>query len=455
MVTNSAEERAHQPSRKANRGTEVLIAQIKKAYSDKAFDSALEMSGQVLGIDPDNFVALRCEARIFSQRGETERAEKIWRRIVDTADDKAEAAIALARIAHGRGEWDSMAQFADLAASGKNEHPDALRLAVQARIRAKQTADLPILLARLYRVDPERGMAFMRGMGASDMVQAQAATLALLKDVSNSDGALQAFVSDCRDAWAAGAIRAKARQEDETTASYLRAIWEYEPDCRSQVIEKLQKLSHDRVRYLRMAIKKGNSAEILQHAESLAQFNPTSFEALFAIARLTSADDANRAATCFHTCATLKPDDGYLKYLEGKALTRSGRIADAIEAFKEAADRIGDLSDPVLEAATSEIAALAPIAIKIAITQARSGQLVAARLHYAAARAADTRSAPGHVGVTARDQAAFHSGVLLSTTRQTMRSLLRASSSELTRVRRRLNRLRSRIVPRNADARPT
>ena len=78
MVTNSAEDMARRPSMKAGRVTEALIAQIKKAYADKSFDVALQLSEQVLAIDPDNFVALRCQARIFSQHGESDRAETNW-----------------------------------------------------------------------------------------------------------------------------------------------------------------------------------------------------------------------------------------------------------------------------------------------------------------------------------------------------------------------------------------
>ncbi len=455
MVTNSAEDTARRPSVKVGLAIEALIAQIKKAYSDKSFDTALRVSEQVLGIDPDNFVALRCEARIYSQRGETDRAEPNWRRIVDTAEDKSEAAIALARIAHGRGEWDSMAQFADLAVSGPSEHPDALRLAVQARIRGKNVAHLPQLLSRLYRRDPERGMAFLRGMGTPDLVQTQAATLALLKDTLGSDRALRPFVRACRDAWKTGAVRATSKQEDETTASFLRAIWEYDPDGRAQVIERLHDLSRSRTRYLRMAIKKGDRAEILQHAESLVQFNPTCFEALFAIARLTTGNEPEKAAACFHACATLKPDDGHLKYLEGMALAGCGRLAEAIEAYNEAADRIGDRSDPEFEATIAEVTKLGPMVIRLAINQAHAGQLASAKILYAAAKTAGLSPAPDRAKLTARDKFAFHSGVLLSTAKETMRSLLKASSSGFARVRRRLNRLRSRIVPRSSAAAPS
>ena len=455
MVTNSAEDMARRPSMKAGRVTEALIAQIKKAYADKSFDVALQLSEQVLAIDPDNFVALRCQARIFSQHGESDRAETNWRRIIDTAGDKTEAAIALARIAYGRGEWESMAHFADLAVAVPNEQPDALRLAVQARIRAKQGAQLPQLLSRLYRRDPERGMTFLRGMGTPDLVQAQAATLALLKDISGADRALQVFVRACRDAWKAGAVRATSKQEDETTASFLRAIWEYDPDGQAQVIERLLELSRSRTRYLRMAIKKGDRTEILQHAESLVQFNPTCFEAWFAIGRITASDEPERAAACFHACATLKPDDGHLKYLEGKALARSGRLAEAIEAFNEAEGRISDPSDPVFEATVAEVARLGPKAIRLAINQARGGQLTSARSLYAAAKSAGLSLAPDRQSLTAGDRAAFHSWVLISTAKKNMRSLLEASTSRFARVRRRLNRLRSRIVPRSSAAAPS
>ena len=153
-----------------------------------------------------------------------------------------------------------------------------------------------------------------------------------------------------------------------------------------------------------MAIKKGDEEVALQQAEAVAKFNPAAFEAWFAIARLSAANDPRRSAECFRICAEMKPADVYYRFQEGLALRKADRPAEAILAFKTVAEGAHDGSDPIAIAAHAEIAALKPAVFNRAIEAARVRQLEDARTCY---RVATGFLTPGGGGFPAAAHAAF------------------------------------------------
>ncbi len=382
---------------------ERLSALAQSAYAEKKLDVVLDLSSRLLEADPENVVALKLRARVHGLRGENNLAEPIWRRLSATGPDKIEPALSLARIAYLRRDWDGMAEFADHAVRESGERADALRLAITARIKAKRADGLPELLLRLHTLEPERFKAVLKTLGGPDLAQAQACVLARLGARAKADPALTTLTRECRKSWEVGARRAASRKDDEVRASYLRAIWSFDPVSRC-AIDGLNALSRERLKFLRMAIKQGDDDVALQQAEAVAKFNPTSFEAWFAIARLSATNDSIRSAEGFRICAEMKPADIYYRYREGLALKAAGRPAQAVLVLRTVADGAEDASDPIAIAADAEIRELKPAVFNCAIEAARAGRLEDARTGYIAATGS---MSPGGGGFAPSAHAAF------------------------------------------------
>jgi Tfp pilus assembly protein PilF len=425
-----------------------LTALAKAAYAEKDMDAVLDLSSRLLEADPENFVARRFIARIHSQRGDAGRAEPIWRELCATARDKLEPALNMARIAYARGDWSVMAEFADLAVRESGGRADALRLAITARTRAKRPERLSEMLVALHDAEPERFMTVLKTLGGPELAQAQAATLARLGAGERAGAALDALARECRKAGEVGALRAESRKDDEVRASYLRAIWTFDPGAR-HAIDGLNALSRQRLKFLRMAIHKGEDAEALHHAEAVTQFNPASFEAWFAIARLSETHDPERSAECFRICAELKPADGDYRFRQGLVLVKSDRLAEAMLAFRAVREEAGEASDPLAIAAEAEIAALKRTVFRRAVDAARAGRLDDARTGYLAATGS-ARLGGGRYPAAAR--VVFWAWVCVARIEMVLRDAGRGAGAILKRARSRYVRVRRRLFERSADA---
>jgi tetratricopeptide (TPR) repeat protein len=425
---------------------ERLSALAQSAYANKKMDVVLDLTSRILEVDPKNVGALKLKARVHAQRGESDMAEPIWRRLCDTGPDKTEPALGLARIAHARGDWDEMASFADLAVRENAKRTDALRLAITARVRAKRPDELPALLLRLHALEPGRSMALLKTLSSPELAQAQALVLARLGSNAPVDPALESLTRDCRKAWEVGARRAASMRDDEVQACYLRAVWSFDPGARA-ALDTLNALSRERLKFLRMAIKQGDDDAALQQAEVAARFNPTSFEAWFAIARLSALADPQRSAESFRMCADLKPSDVYYRYRYGLALMQSGRFEDAIEALRAVLDGVEDVTDPIATAALAEIPGLSRTIFERAMLAVRAGRVGEARTLYLAATGPVTGA-----GLPTGARAMFWAGLSAAQIRVAFGSIGEGAGKIWKRTKTRSARLRRSILGQSGAA---
>jgi tetratricopeptide (TPR) repeat protein len=429
-----------------------LSALAHSAYAEKKIDVVLELSSRLLEADPENAVGLKLTARILTQRGDIDLAEPIWRRLFATGPDKIEPALSLARIGYARSDWDAMAEFADLAVRESGERADALRLAITARIKANRADELPEMLIRFHDAAPDQFIALLKTLSSPELAQAQASVLVRLGARAVRDPTFDSLARDCRKFWEVAAKRARSRKDDEVRASYLRAIWRFDPSS-GEVVDELNSLSRERLKFLRMAIKRGDGAVALQQAEAVAKFNPASFEAWFAIARLSATNDPQRSADCFRTCAEIKPADVYYRFQEGLALIKAERPTEAILAFRTAVKDADDPSDPIAIAAGAEIAGLRPAVFNHAVEAARVGRLEEAQTAYSAARGFLNQSGGGFPTAA---HALFWAFMLAAHIRTTLRSLSLGAVTAWKQTRSGSARLRRRFFTRAAisTARP-
>ena len=255
---------------------------------------------------------------------------------------------------------------------------------------------------------------------------------------------LDSLTRECRKAWEVGAHRAASRKNDEVQACYLRALWSFDPGSR-EAVDRLNALSRERLKFLRMAIKKGDDDAALQQAEVAAKFNPTSFEAWFAIARLSAIADPQRSAESFRMCADLKPSDAYYRYRYGLALMQSGRLEDAIEALRGVLEGVEDMTDPIANAALAEIAGLSRMIFERAMLAVRAGRVDEARTLYLAATGPVTGA-----GLPTGACAMFWAGLLAAQIRVALRSIGEGAKKIWKRTKTRSARLRRGFLAQRA-----
>jgi tetratricopeptide (TPR) repeat protein len=304
------------------------------------------------------------------------------------------------------------------------------------------------MLIRFRDAAPDQFMALFKTLGTPELAQAQASVLVRLGARAPGDPALDTVVRECRTSWEVGARRAQSRKDDDARAAYLRAMWSLDPSSR-EAIDGLSGLSRQRLKFLRMAIKKGDEEVALQQAEAVAKFNPAAFEAWFAIARLSAANDPRRSAECFRICAEMKPADVYYRFQEGLALRKADRPAEAILAFKTVAEGAHDGSDPIAIAARAEIAALKPAVFNRAIEAARVRQLEDARTCY---RVATGFLTPGGGGFPAAAHAAFWAYMSAAQIGIALRSIGRGALTTWKQTKTGFARIKRRLLTQTAPS---
>jgi tetratricopeptide (TPR) repeat protein len=364
---------------------DILLGVAKQEFAEKRFADTLHTSDLILQLDPDNFLALRYAARIHTQNGDVDRAEPFWRRLCATARDKVEPALNVARFAQGRADWETQAEFADLALREDPERLDALRMAIQARVRSKRFDDLSELLPRLYLKEPERALEYLRMLGHSELAPVVAATFKrIAESATESDDALAAMREKCRSAWLVGARRATARREDTISGRYLRAVLAIDPDSR-EAIEGLEILSRESLINLRKATRKRDQAAAIYHAQIATEINPALVEAWFGLARLVENDDPDHAAEYLRTCAKLAPGDPYYRVRLGRLLRKADRLDGALTAFDQARTLLTEGSDPLSMEVIAAITALRPLVFERARQLSNEGRIREAWAHFEAA----------------------------------------------------------------------
>lgn len=379
--------------RSRDKRIEALLATARSAYADKRTLEVLSASEQVLELDPDNYAALRYAARSHTHAGDVDRAEVYWRRLCVIAADKIEPALNVARIAHGRSQWDVQAEFADIILREDPERADALRLAIQGRVYTKRFDELADLLPRLYPKDPERTLTFLRNLGGVDQLPVLAAAFRKIADDASGDTALTAFRQECLEAWRVGARRAAAKQDIHPWSRFLRAIHAIEPRD-AEAIEGLAVVSRDGLINMRKAIAKGDRDAAIYHARAATQINPALLEAWYMLGYLTREEAPGEAADSFDVCTRLAPDDPHYQLCFARAAEAADRLPAALRAYTRALTISPDELDPTHAEAAPAIAVLRPRVLERAAELADGGELGLAWEWYDAATAASEQPVP-------------------------------------------------------------
>jgi tetratricopeptide (TPR) repeat protein len=309
-----------------------LLFLMRGQYLAGDADGALLTARRVIDAEPANQEALKLAGRLYNQRQDWDHADRFWRQLCEVAPQEPEAALQVARIGGRRGEWETQAFFADILLRVSPEHPEGLRLAIDGRIRSQRLEGLELLVAPLYRVEPERARAFLRSLGRPEQAETLAAVLARLKIDRPDDEALWRLAEDQADTWLDLALRHEVVRKDDLAAMLFRAAREANPAA-DAAVAGIQRLSQQGVAGMREALRARDEPGALRHAQRVVEIDPQMAEAWLAMGRLTLASDPACAASHLSHAGKLAPDDTWVQLNLGRAMEKAERYIEAIGAY--------------------------------------------------------------------------------------------------------------------------
>ncbi|MGI8839817.1 MAG: tetratricopeptide repeat protein [Caulobacteraceae bacterium] len=321
-----------------------LLFLMRGQFSAGDADGALMTARRVIEADPGNQEALKLAGRICNQRQDWDRADRFWRQLCEVNPGDPEAALQVARIGGRRGQWETQAFYADIQLRGSPDHAEALRLAIDGRLRAGRLDGLDDLMASLHRLEPERARRFMAGMNRPEQAGALAATLTRLRALDPLDETLASFAEGRAKGWLRKALAHEVAQEEDLAAMLFGAARVADPSL-FDAGAGLWRLSAPAVTAMREALKADDEPTALEAARRVVEIDPTMVEALFCLGRLTLAGDPATAAGHLSRAAALAPKNTWIQLNLGRALERADRLVEAARTYAQVAALIADPAD--------------------------------------------------------------------------------------------------------------
>jgi len=129
--------------------------EIINAYKSGDMDACLALSEAMLKTDPAIIISLQHAARLYSNRGERDKAKPLWNQLTEVAPKMPEPHLQSARIARIAADWEACSVHAENFLKSNPEHPEALRIQVECYIELKMAMKLAVAFRKLSRINPE------------------------------------------------------------------------------------------------------------------------------------------------------------------------------------------------------------------------------------------------------------------------------------------------------------
>ena len=326
--------------------TELFLMRGRYAAGDLA--AALRSAAAVLARDGSNAEALRLRARVQVREKDWAGAEAAWNAVEDCFPDDPEAITQRMRIAGQRGDWEAQVGHADRILRREPADAEALRMAIDGRVRARRLDGLEQLLPALWTVEQVAGRRRLVALRGNDQPEIKAMTLRnLLAAVSPErdlpdpgETTIADLASDQAAAWLAAAMRLEAAHDDDRAAELLRAVRILRPED-PDALEGLDQLVDGPLRSMRGRIRGREETSIARAAERVVRLDPEIVEAWLALGRATLKSDPAAAARSLRKAVELSPDDPFARLYLGRALGLAERYAEAIPVYNAAIDLCG------------------------------------------------------------------------------------------------------------------
>ena len=333
LLAKAASSSVHQVHRNT------LLFLMRGAFARGQSAAAVEHARAVLARDGDPAEALRVIGRVHLREKNWDAAEAAFAELAALAPDEPDVATQRMRIAAQRGDFEAQIRHADHLLSLTPDEPEALRMAVDARVRGRNFDGIDRLFPALARIDPPGAQRRLTSLRGPDQAVIKARTVRALMAMEFHGGGgseeLSAadLAADQAALWLNAAIRLEASHDDTRAAELLRAVRILRPDDRD-ANEYLEQLVDGPLRVLRGAIRSRDEAAIVRAAERVLRIDAELVEAWSALGRGAMKSDPPRAVAAFEQAIALAPNDPFSRLNLGRALMAAERFDEAITAFE-------------------------------------------------------------------------------------------------------------------------
>ncbi len=342
LLSRAAADETHRPHRNSR------LFLMRGSFGQGDMAAALVHARAALEQGGDAIEPTRVIARAHLREKAWEAAEAAFARLESLAPDDQETIAQRMRIAAQRGDFEAQIQQADRLLERTPDDPEALRMAVDGRVRARRFDGVERLLPALAKVDPasvQRRLMALRGVEHAVTKARAVRNLIAAGFVGGGGGVgdvtMAELAADQAALWLSAAMRLEAAHDDRKAAELLRAVRIVKPDDRD-ANDYLEQLADGPVRVMRGAIRARDEEGIVKAAERVLGIDPEIIEAWSALGRAALKSDPPRAIAAFAAAAELAPEDPFIRLNLARAFANAERPADAMVAFADAVTRCGE-----------------------------------------------------------------------------------------------------------------
>lgn len=311
------------------------VAEINRHTSEEEIDSTVEAALDILAQSPDDTLAIRYLARLYSNRKEVDQAEPYWAKLAVLTPNSPEPFLQLARIQRQREDWVGCQLQAERCLSLKPHHAEALTIHLQSSLRLKAAEKIRPIFARLCKVDPDICTDIARRAANLSMTAEIAESLQELAQSGKLEARelCQSLAQAERDA----AIGFEIQRNPFSAAQCYRTMRILETEKTTFAATSLARLRKPYLERARKSYQAGDDAKAFDHCLNCIRIEPQEAEPYIIAGRsLSRAGDEKRAFSYFSKGVQNALPDAWLHINYGRSAERLGRSADAYDGFLRA-----------------------------------------------------------------------------------------------------------------------
>jgi len=316
--------------------------EIINAYKSGDMDACLALSEAMLETAPANIISLQHAARLYSNRGERDKAKPLWNRLTEVAPKIPEPHLQSARIARIAADWDSCSVHAKNFLKSNPDHPEALRIQVECYIELKNAMNLGVAFRNLSRINPEGLVPIARHAVQMGMGREVATSLREVAD--SGDEVMMQLCASLAQQERDAAIAYEIRKNTASAADCYQVMRIYNP-ASSYPTTSLSRLRKPFLTRARKAYKAEDFQRALEHANTCINIEPQEAEAYIIAARSAGLlKEYKEAFNYLHQKAQFFWSDSWYLLNYARAATRAGKSETAYTAFSDLANRDDDIA---------------------------------------------------------------------------------------------------------------
>jgi tetratricopeptide (TPR) repeat protein len=340
-------------------------------------DQTIEAALKILEESPDETLALRYLARLYSNLKDFDQAEPLWAKLAILTADEAEPFLQLARIRRQKGDWRGCQIQADHCLRLKPNHTEALIMHLQCSLKLKSPEKVAPIFGRLCELKPDSCVDLAGRAASLGMTAEIAPGLLSLADSGFAEAATlcQELAQAERDA----AIGFELQGNTFSAAKSYRTMRALETEKSSYAATSLARLRKPYLERARKCYQNSDDTKAFEHCVNCIRIEPQEAEPYIIAGRsLTRAGELDKAFDYLSRGMQAAKADAWLCINFARSAERLGRASEAYYAFLQAKQIGCDRAQNHLEEIEKSLSRLPGRMVREAQTFAESGNQILA-----------------------------------------------------------------------------